>query len=328
MKKIVFILISITFFWGCKNSNNSTPIKPNPSGKTGEIIVIIPDKQWEGKVGDTIFFALSKPFGVLPQDEPYFNIVHLQKNAFKNIFKTHRNIIFINISKDYPEPKIKIERNIWAKLQLVYRFYAPDTAAFFKLWTENIDGIMQKIYDEELSRYSLSYKKSLNEKAISKIKENFDISLQIPVNYNLDVLKDHFAWISNETNVSSQGIFIYDYPYVDSNTFTTDYIIKKRDMITKLNVPGPTEGSYMQTEKRVPFKVEQMNLNGNYTYVIRGLWYTENYFLGGPFVSYSILDTARNRVVTVEAYIYAGKQEKKLYVWQTEAVLRSIKILK
>lgn len=328
MKHTVFILLSIFYITGCKNSTNSTPIKPNPSGKSGEIIVVVPDNLWKGKVGDTIFFALSRAFDVLPQDEAFFNIVHIPKSGFKNIFKTHRNIIFINIGSEYPKASVKEERDKWAKYQLIYEFYAPDTSSFFKIWDKNISNIMANIYDEELARYSLAYKKNLNQKAIEKIKENFKISMEIPIDYNLDVLKKHFAWISKETNVSSQGIFIYDYPYVDSNTFTTDFIIKKRDEITKLNVPGPNEGTYMQTEKRVPFKVEKMNLNGNFTYVVRGLWYTENYFLGGPFVSYSILDTQRNRVVTVEAYVYAGKQDKKLYVWQTEAILRSVKILK
>ncbi len=92
-------------------------------------------------------------------------------------------------------------------------------------------------------------------------------------------------------------------------------------------VPGQTEGSYMQTETRVPIISEQFYLNNNYAYMLRGLWYIENYNQGGPFVSVSVLDEKRNRVVCADAYVYAGKKNKKLYIWQVESILRTLKIL-
>ena len=35
-----------------------------------------------------------------------------------------------------------------------------------------------------------------------------------------------------------------------------------------------------------------------------GLWEVENYFMGGPFASYSTVNTATNEVVTIDCYVY------------------------
>ncbi len=329
MNKLFLIsAVAILLFSSCSNNKGqNTPIKPNPSGKSGEIIVIIPDKQWQSTIGDTIFYTLTVPFGILPQDESFFDVIHLPRNSFQSIFKTHRNIIFIDINPTVKKAKVSVQKDKWANLQLIYYFYAPNKKAFFKLWSQYHKQMMTKFFNEEIKRYQLAYANSLNKKAIDKIAEKYAIYLAIPTGYYLDVAKKHFAWIARETEISSQGIFIYDYPYTDSNTFTAKYLIRKRDEVLKANVPGPNPHTYMQTEKIVPVQTQAINLNGQYALLIRGLWYTKNYFLGGPFVSITTLDKKRNRIVTVEAYVYAGKQRKKLYLWQTESIIKTLKIL-
>lgn len=327
MKKLtLFSIIIPLLFVSCENSHS--PIKPNATGKPGEILIICSEKLWKTNIGDTIFDDLSTPFKILPQDEPFFNVINIPKTAFKNIFKTHRNIIFINIEQKNKTEKITITKNKWADNQLIYTLYAQNDSTFFEIWNKNIEKIKTTYFNKELKRYQNVFKKYINTNVKKQLAEKYKINLDITTDYNLDVAKEHFCWISRETDISSQGILIYDYPYTDSSTFTTEFIVKKRDQITKNNVPGPENGTYMQTEKKIPIKSTQTKLNGNYCYEIRGLWYTENYFLGGPFINISVLDQTRNRIVTIEAYVYAGKQYKKLYLWQTEAIIKTLTFIK
>jgi hypothetical protein len=104
-------------------------------------------------------------------------------------------------------------------------------------------------------------------------------------------------------------------------------IIKRRDSVAQLNVPGPSKGSYMQTEHLYPIIAQPYPVDGHYGILIRGLWKTHGDFMGGPFVSLSVIDEKRGRIVTVDGFVYAGKQDKKLYLWQVEAIVRSLKIL-
>ncbi len=327
MNKSIIFLLSIIIFSACVNETDNMSVKPNPSGKAGEVLVVISDNAWNSEVGDTIFYSLSEAFPILPQNEPFFTVIHIPKGSFHSIFKTHRNIIFINIGKENPDPKITTVKDKWSKYQLIFNLYAPDEEAMVKLWSENMNSIKKEFFNKDISRYQMALSNTENTVEMSRLQDLFGISMQLPSDFNLPQLTDDFYWVSKETNVTSQGLFIYTYPYVDSSTFSTDYIISKLDEKLKKYVPGPNDGTYMQVEKRVSMQVEQLTLNGNYAYLIRGLWYTENYFLGGPFICLSVLDKKNNRIVTVVGYVYAGKQNKKLYMWQIEAIVKTLKIL-
>jgi hypothetical protein len=60
---------------------------------------------------------------------------------------------------------------------------------------------------------------------------------------------------------------------------------------------------------------------------LRGLWKLENAFMGGPFINISLLDENRNRVVTVDAFVYAPGLDKRNYVREVEAILNTFKII-
>jgi len=326
MKQIFVLTLISMMFASCVTDADRQPIKPNPTGKAGEIIVVINDSKWNTEIGDTIFYTLSYPFPILPQDEPFFDVVQIPHSAFQSIFKTHRNIIFINIGIEHQETKITKTQSKWSKYQLVYNFYAPNDSAMITLWGNNFETVKKDFFNADLLRFQAAYKPYQNLDVITKVKDMYGIDIQIPTEFNSDELKDDFYWVTKETNTTTQGIFIYTYPYTDTNTFTTDYLVAKRDENLKKYVPGPNPNTYMQTEKRVPIYSEEMMLNGNYAYVLRGLWYTENYLMGGPFVNISVLDETNNRIITIEAYVYAGKLDKKFYLWQTEAIVRTMKI--
>ena len=59
----------------------------------------------------------------------------------------------------------------------------------------------------------------------------------------------------------------------------------------------------------------------------RGLWELEGGFMGGPFVSHSVFDSVRNRIVTVEGYVYYPNQKKRVKLRQLEAIIYSLKLL-
>jgi hypothetical protein len=83
----------------------------------------------------------------------------------------------------------------------------------------------------------------------------------------------------------------------------------------------------MTTEMQVFPIFRSYMLSKKYTAELRGLWRVEGDFMGGPFVSISQIDEQRNRIVTVEGYVYAPKYNKREYIRQLEAILYTIKFL-
>jgi hypothetical protein len=74
-------------------------------------------------------------------------------------------------------------------------------------------------------------------------------------------------------------------------------------------------------------RLEELAFKGQYAAEIRGLWRMENDYMGGPFCSLTVYDSTRARLVTVEGYAYAPYFDKREYVRQIEAVVRSLEFL-
>lgn len=324
MRNLVLFLLGILFISSCKS--DGTSLMKKVTGKPGETLVIITDDAWKGIAGDTIYHFMTQPQLGLPQAEPILDLVHIPPKAFKDIFKTNRNIILTKISSNVKENSIIIRRDVWAHPQVVISLQAKDEEAFVKLFTDNSDAIIGSFTKAEKERLMNAYAQTkFRNKAVYNTmlkKHNFELNIPKGFSINKDTLD--FVWMRYPTPEISQELIAYWYPYTSDSTFTIDYLINKRDSILKLHVPGPTKGSYMATEKRVPITMNPFILKGNYTVELRGLWRVQGDFMGGPFISISTLDPIRQRVLTIEGSVYAPRYDKREYLRQLEAMLYSV----
>ena len=99
IKKLFFLfVISSLIVTSCKNASES--LLPSITGKAGEVVVVINDKEWNTETGEVFKKMLKKQHVALPKPEPIFNLVIIPHKAFSNIFKTHTNLR-INYYKIY-----------------------------------------------------------------------------------------------------------------------------------------------------------------------------------------------------------------------------------
>ena len=75
--------------------------------------------------------------------------------------------------------------------------------------------------------------------------------MQISNGYLFRAQSEDFVWASNEYPVASQGFFIYTHPFNGKASITTEALVKARNEFAK-RIPGPSDGSYMTTVKRLP----------------------------------------------------------------------------
>lgn len=318
---IVILLFLILFFSKC--SSEDQKIMPGMTGKVGEVVVVIDDPLWQSAIGDSLAALLQDVYPGLPQDEPRFTVVHIPNSAFNSIFKTHRNLIIVNVSSHFKKAQAQINKSVYSNKQLIININAPDQASCVKLLTEQGKYLMDYIEKTERERNISNYTQYKDIEIIKKIKKQFNIDLIVPSGYEIaNTGKDKdFMWISMETPLISQGILIYQYDYTDTNTFTIPYLVDKRNEFLKKHVQSETPGAYMKTATIYPPDIKTFEHKGDFTCELRGLWEVENDFLGGPFVSFSKVDKKRNKVVTVEGFVYAPSYDKRNYVRQVEAVL-------
>jgi hypothetical protein len=153
------------------------------------------------------------------------------------------------------------------------------------------------------------------------LKQTFGVDMYIPDNYKIRTTSDDMVWISQEYPSSSKGFFIYKYPYEGTQSLTAEALVKARNRFAS-RIPGPVDGSYMITVDKisddkgleyVPYKPDYRTIRiGERPWIeMVGLWDVENYFMGGPFVSYTTVNQATKEVITIDCYIYSPKDEKR-----------------
>ncbi len=324
MKKILFILgILSVFCFSCfEGQDKGTGVfKPSSAGKLYEIITVIEPELWTGTVGAQIEKYFMQPMIGLPQPESLFKMRDIKHSSFNKMFKSHRNILNIRVSDYVDSVGVKILRDFWASPQIYVEVTARNQQEFDSLMDKKGNQILNIFLVEEKKRLQSAYKKMEDQSIRRAVLKKQNIIINVPAQYRLDVNKKDFVWISNETPRLSQGILIWTYPYTNEKQLTKNELILARDSVLLRNVPGAEPESYMGTEHRWPPALFNKTHNGCYAIEMRGLWVVEGDFMGGPFVNLTMIDTTRGRIVTVEGYVYAGKQTKRNFIRELEAII-------
>ncbi|HEY3370836.1 MAG TPA: DUF4837 family protein [Prolixibacteraceae bacterium] len=294
------------------------------TGKSNSVVIVIGQEIWKGEGGALIKQVLAQPQSALPQEEPIFTLINVPPEAFINLFKSSRNIITVKISSTYSEPKVEFTNDTWAYPQAIVNIQASSTENFKEIFNQNSDQIIRYFLKAEKDRLKKTYLKAHEKAVYNTLLKDFKIKLYVPSGFNIVKKDSSFVWIRYDTPLIYQSVVVYSYPYDSDSTFTLKYQLAKRNEFMRKNIPGPTAGSYMSTDMEFPQDFNILSYNGNYACETRGLWRLEHDFMGGPFVSLSVLDASRRRVVTVEGHVYAPKNDKRNYLRQVEAMIYSL----
>ncbi|WP_158867356.1 DUF4837 family protein [Maribellus comscasis] len=321
---VVLLSVFISGLFSC--SNNSTEMYKNITGKAGEMIVVISEQSWNGEPGKVLRETLAQPQLALPQDEPIFDLVDVPHAAFKSIFKSTRNIIQTSISSNVEKEEVKFTDDVWAYPQATVQITAKTPDRFVELFSENRDKIISYFISAEKERLTMNYNQYYEKGVYNILDRDFEVTMKVPPGFQIAKEAEDFIWYKYETPEISQGVIFYSYPYVSDSAFTSNYQIRIRDSLLKTHVPGPRDGSYMSTEKRIEPIVNVFKHNGNYATEMRGLWRVENDFMGGPYVSIAELDTDKQRVLVAFGYVYAPSKDKRNFIRQVEAMIYSLKL--
>lgn len=325
MKKILFTVLPVIALAmalvSCKETSESKAL-PAISGKVGEIGIIASRPQWESEIGDAIREILADEYPYIPQREPRYRLFNVPEENFNNIFKVHRNLLYVKIA-DTCTTAMRVQRDVWASPQTMLVVTAPSKAEAARFITDNGAKIQGVFETAERERVIVNAKAFPNTSLENTIASLFGGTPYLPSNYTLKKQSNDFLWISYETTFTTQGIFIYQFPYEGNWQLTPKYLIDKRDEIMKVQVPATREGSYMITNTTIVPGFETKQFDGREFAEIRTLWDTHNDFMGGPFISDAFLSPDKSNVIVIEGFVYAPKYDKRDYLRQVEALIYS-----
>ncbi|APY10989.1 DUF4837 domain-containing protein [Seonamhaeicola sp. S2-3] len=333
MKKILLLTLLLVVM-SCKDKNKTTEdFFYDSSGNINHVSVVIDNDLWNGSVGESIRNLLTQTIYGLPQDEPMFTLSQIPTSVFTGFVTRNRTVLKVEMNK---APEITIKENVYAKPQKVIVLSGKTKQDIIDLVTENSDKIVETFKAMEIAERQRQIAKSPHK--ITQIKEKLGLTIQFPSIYEIAKETDNFFWLRKDITTGHSHLMIYELPYnaIKRNDSTVTQIIKIRDSIGQayfkgrldgtVKADGTTISSYMVTEDAyTPFHGETI-IDNKPAFETKGIWELTNDFMGGPFINYTIEDKVNKRWVGVEGFIFAPSVEKRNYMLELEAIIKSVKI--
>lgn len=321
MKKL-WLLSLLICFTACKKEF----VLPHASGRPYEVMVVMKKYAWEAQEGRALFHVLDTDVPGLPQPERSFHISQVNPDRFDHILNIFRNIIIVDIDKTkYTKTSMRFVRDKYAIDQIVLTMTSPSPENFADFCFEHSQDIVDFLTKMEMNRLVKELETKHSKITAELAKKLFDCEFNAPDELKSSKKGKNFFWTSNNTAQGMESICMYSYPYEGPETFTKEYVLAKRDSVMHVNIPGPVKDSYITTDTLCT-AVKPIVVHNQYAMEARGLWYTANYPMGGPFVSHSRVDTTRNLVIVVEGFVFAPEKMKRGFMRRLEGSLYTLNL--
>lgn len=332
IKILIIALLSLSTLFSCGfEKGSSSDYLPSSSGKYGEVLVVLDTSYESGPIGQTLDDIFFKAVEGTPQREPQFRMSTVDTYSFKSILKRSRNLLKLSINRGNKNT-VKVDKDVWANDQLLINISADSEESALRILAKNEQSIRDYFNNEELKRLKKQFSIQLQKDLTEKLEAQYQLSIIIPPAFRLMESNETSFWIKKEKTIGQhqiiQGLMVYFFPYTSDTTFENNTMIHYRNLNSEFLVTGTRDSSHMQVYEEYAPNRQEVNLNGSYAVEYRGLWNMKNDFMGGGFIHYTFVDEARSRVVNLDGFVYAPKFNKREYLRELEAMMKSVELSK
>lgn len=325
MRKIVLLVMFSILIVSCVG--NDKMVLKDSIGRINKVMVVAKISDWTGDIGQEIRNSFGELMVGLPQSEPILSVSQVAPNGFSSMMKASRNILVVSEGK---QANFSIKKNVYAKPQTIIYVQGKDDNEIIELLQNRKEEIRKIFLDADIAFTQAIFNKDLSKERYKTL-DNLGLSLNIPSKFKTVDDTGDFLWLRNHltsgiAKTGSNNLLVYTVPLGDK-TMVADSIVALRNAIGKKYIPGSDpETMYMITEEAyTPFTFDA-TIDGKKAYETRGKWEVKNDFMAGPFLNYTVLDEANNRLIVVEGFTYAPSVNKRAFVFELEAIAKSLKI--
>jgi hypothetical protein len=299
---------------------------PESLGAINQLAVVMEDPLWESEVGDKVREYFAAPIVGLTWDEPIFSIEQMPQRVFTGTTRNRRAVLFVAIDS---VNVAHVKTDLYARPQKVAVIKGRNRQEIIENLEAEAESIIAELRQMELEEMQARFFRSLSKDKV--LREEFGISLNLPSLYKLGKREDGFIWIDREIQKGTMNILAYEMPldnFQNDTTLVGD-IVKMRDSIGQRFIPGPdlpTKKTYMVTQNAFAPYVFSTEIGGKEALEVRGIWEVHNYPMAGPFLTYIIRDEENNRNLVLEGFTFAPSTNKRDYMFELEAILKTSKI--
>jgi hypothetical protein len=323
MKKLGVLLVIVSFLVACNSKNDKMTYK-GANGRINHLLIVIKNSQWQGEIGDEIRKVIAEPVLGLPQPEAQFEVSQIPIENFGTMFRATRSVLNVSISN---ENSFTVATNVYAAPQKIITITGKTKEDLIEEIKKNSKKIVSVFKEADLKSVQNSILKKYWDPTQIKTFKKQGFSLKIPKTYNKVEDNGDFIWYRYHLDRgNSMEIFAYTVPITSEEDENGGTIVAIRDAFGKKNIPGQLEDSYMITEEAYTPHVFEVELDGRKAFETKGKWEVKGVYMAGPFINYTIVDKPNNRLIIVEGLTFAPSINKRDYMFELEAILKTFKI--
>lgn len=340
---------------GCESSiQQQWAAKPTALGKLNEIVLVTGDELQDSDVRDTFEYYFGSSFPIMPSPEPMFDLRHftvkeLNAEPLRKELRTY--VILADISdedsdatqmliNDLGKERLREARegfltssvgtDKWANKQLLIYLFADGRKKLAQAIAEKYSAAAKRInrHDAEQLASGIYAVKKFNAGLSNRIGEEIGVEIKVPGSYEvaLDELEDDLIWLRYDGKEHISNIMITRHAYTGPDMLTNEGIAALRDQHGR-RVESTTPGSMMVTNTTdLPFYREVQEVDGRYTVELRGIWEMTEDFVGGPYITYAIVDEQQQAVLLLDGFVFRPVKSKRRYIQELEYIFERAEV--
>lgn len=317
---VLLVLMAFLFLGACsEEAQRDSGLLPGSTGGSLEVMVVMEDSLWSGEVGSFIRSQMAAPMPGLPQSESWYKLVHIAPKNFNELLR--RSHLILLVEQDSSSQARRLT-DYWAKPQFLLSYRGADNASLMLLLRSRLKDDVQALRQFE-NKHILG-RIAKQKSPSSQLMKQAGLKMTIPANLELSTDKEDISIYWSRNLKSDQCLMVYTRPLQQETTMLGGDILPVRDSVCQKYIPGQFENSYMTTEYRMAPMINPHEIGGAFALETRGLWRVEGDFMGGPFLSYTIFDEKKQRIITVEGFVFAPEIDKRQLLFELESVMHSL----
>lgn len=314
--------------------------KPESVGPAQEILVLAEPEEWvqlEPTVRDIFEKVLRTP-----QVEKIFSVQHgrVEDNERSKHLRRKNLMVLSTIDAPTPtgeflrtllspevaasirggKPGVSWKEEVWAKEQLLLVASATDVDGLIGGLRGESDRLYAAVEAARNKRIAkLVYRYGEREDVTRQLADEFGWQVRVPFGYRILEAKPDSGFVALVKEQPSRWFFVYWEDGVSPDALTEDWVIDKRNDITRRFFDG---------DRIAPGEVEvfQSDFTGKLAVVLQGLWENEPKWTGGPFKSYAFVDLDLNRFFFVDFGVFSPNKQKETYLRQLDLMAQTFKL--
>ncbi|MDH3649466.1 MAG: DUF4837 family protein [Saprospiraceae bacterium] len=357
MKNFGRLLLIIFLASSLSNCTEETRkrLAPTPIaiGSLNQVAIVCDQDIWQGPIGDSISFYFGSAYPILPQPEPWFDLKHFTPEEL-DAEPTRRELkayVIIGdildegsltqklLAEDIGSERVRraseestyntsVAKDKWAKGQQLIYLFAKGRDGLQKAVVDNFPAmakIIQKYYEPQID--ATVYLGGSNGVAINTVQKQVKAYINVPTDYKIALEEQNTIWLRQDTDDATSNILIHRLPYTDQNQFEKEYVLNIRNQLGKELISTTIEGTYMQTnDVDLPVFISATQISNAYAVEARGIWEMVGEFLGGPFISYLVLDEENSELLFIDAFVLAPGERKRNLMLYLEHIVSTLKL--